>query len=279
MEPIKNTTPGMRKMLLIASILVFSIGVSLFLLTENTDLYFAWTIKSPVTAAFLGACYWASGVLELAASREKAWINARSSVPAVWVFTSITLIVTFLHWDRFHFSAPRFITVLGTWVWVGVYLFVPVILGFLWLRQVLKKGAHPNPAAPLPSWMRGSLGLMSLLMLPLGISFLLFPNTASSFWAWDLTPLTARATGAWLVGWAVLFGCCAWENNLRSARATFLTLIALSLFVGVAIFRFPQSVDWQGPSGWTMLLLLAAFALIGTWGLALQARIRTDALP
>jgi hypothetical protein len=44
----------MRGLLLAAGALVFLAGFQLFILTEQTDLYFAWTIQPPLTAAFLG---------------------------------------------------------------------------------------------------------------------------------------------------------------------------------------------------------------------------------
>jgi hypothetical protein len=47
----------MKWMLLAASILVSLAGVQLFILTENTDRYFAWTIDPPLTAAALGGAY------------------------------------------------------------------------------------------------------------------------------------------------------------------------------------------------------------------------------
>lgn len=271
---VKKTTPGMRKMLLIASLLVFSIGISLFLLTHQTEIYFAWTIKSPITAAFLGACYWASGILELSASRENFWSNARSTVPAVWVFTAITLVITFIHLDRFHFDAPDFITILGTWVWLGVYFFVPIILGFLWIQQWRKPGESTAKSAILPHRMRQALYGIGFLMLPIGILFLFFPATGSPLWAWDLTPLTARATGAWLVGWSTLFLCSAWENDVRRCRAAFFTLLGLGLFQGITLLRFPEQVKWWHPCSWIWTLLLPSFIALGTWGLILQKKER-----
>jgi len=60
-------------MLLVASALVFLAGVPLFVGTEQTDRYFAWTVLPPITAAFLGASYWASCIFELAAARHRIW--------------------------------------------------------------------------------------------------------------------------------------------------------------------------------------------------------------
>lgn len=76
-------TRGMQIMLLAASVLIFLIGIPLVLLATQTESYFAWTIGSALTAAFLGGAYWSSGVLELVASRENVWAHARVAVPAV----------------------------------------------------------------------------------------------------------------------------------------------------------------------------------------------------
>jgi hypothetical protein len=57
---VRRITPTMRRMLYIAATLVFIAGIQLFVLTEHTDRFFAWTIGVPLTAAFLGAGYWAN---------------------------------------------------------------------------------------------------------------------------------------------------------------------------------------------------------------------------
>lgn len=67
------TIPGMRRLLYVNSTLVLIIGIPLYLLSERTDTYFAWTIDPPLTAAALGAGYWASFVLELLSAREGRW--------------------------------------------------------------------------------------------------------------------------------------------------------------------------------------------------------------
>jgi len=99
-------TMSMRLLLLAASALVFLAGFQLFTLTEQTDLYFAWTIQPPLTAAFLGAGYFASFLMEFLAAREKEWANARIAIPAVFAFITLTLVATLLHLDRFHFGSP-----------------------------------------------------------------------------------------------------------------------------------------------------------------------------
>lgn len=110
---IKQTTLGIRVILYAASFLVLSVSLSLFFFPEQTDVYFSWTIKPPLTAVFLGAGYLASFFFEFLSARERVWANARPAVPGVWLFTLLTLIVTLLHLDRFHFHSPAFITVAG----------------------------------------------------------------------------------------------------------------------------------------------------------------------
>ena len=54
---LKKTTPGIRAILYMASFLVLTVGIALYLLSEKTDVFFSWTINPPLTAAFLGAGY------------------------------------------------------------------------------------------------------------------------------------------------------------------------------------------------------------------------------
>jgi hypothetical protein len=79
----------MRGLLLAAGALVFLAGFQLFILTGQTDLYFAWTIQPPLTAAFLGAGYFPSFLLEVLAAREREWARTRIAVPAIFTFTTL----------------------------------------------------------------------------------------------------------------------------------------------------------------------------------------------
>ena len=75
----------------------------------------------------MGAAYLAAFVLEFLGARETIWARARVAVPAVLVFTVLTLVATLLHIDKFHFG-PEFslLTQAGTWVWLLIYAIVPV---------------------------------------------------------------------------------------------------------------------------------------------------------
>lgn len=254
--PDKLLSPEMRYLFVAASILVFAVGVSLFLLTEQTDKYFAWTIANPLTAAFLGAGYWASGLLELAAARERLWRNARIAVPAVSLFTALTLLVTLLHWDRFHFDSPRFITQFGTWFWLGVYVTVPFIMLALLLRLGWSAGgSRAGPRRSLGS-LRYLLLAQGAMMAVLGAALLLAPLEAARFWAWSLTDLTGRAIGAWLLSLGVAALHVGWEDDLRTTRPAIVGYGALAVLQLVALARYGNVPDWGDPRPYLYLAFL-----------------------
>src|SRR4051812_20818448 len=91
-SPFRPTTPGMRVILLIGSFFVLVAGIQLFVLTEYTEALFAWPIRPPLTAAFLGAFYWTAFTLAFMSARQAVWAHARVGVPGVLVFVTLTLV-------------------------------------------------------------------------------------------------------------------------------------------------------------------------------------------
>lgn len=263
----RPSTTGMRLLLLVASGLVFTVGITLNLLPERTDRFFAWTISPPLTAAFLGAGYWASFILEYLASREGLWARGRIAVPAVLVFTTLTLIATLLHIDRFHLGAkfPVF-TQIGTWVWLAVYALVPPLMLVLWLLQLRVRGDDPPRQAPIHGWMRALIGLQAGVMLALGLGLFLAPLTIGTIWPWKLTALTGRAIGAWLLGLGVGAAQVVWENDwwrVPAAAAGYTVFAVLEL---LAVLRFGAAIDWGKVGGWLYLLFLLSVLFVGIYG-------------
>ena len=76
MTDIRPLHPGMRGLLYVAGVFVLIAGLPLYVLSEDTATWFAWTIDPPLTAAFLGACYWAACVLEILSARGRPWAEA-----------------------------------------------------------------------------------------------------------------------------------------------------------------------------------------------------------
>jgi len=263
---VKQTTREMRGLLLLASLLVVIIGTSAFFLPTRTDVFFAWTIGSPLTAAFLGGSYLAAFVLELLAAREVVWAYARVAVPAVFLFTTLTLIVTLLHLDKFHFDSSHWNTVAGTWVWLLVYLLVPFVMAALWIMQMRLEGGDPTHRASLPRWARITLLVQGMVMVLTGVWLLLFPVKIAAVWPWPLTPLTGRAIGAWGVGLGVAALHMARENSWRRGRAGFLASAVFALLQLVNLVRFGDEYSWGSPAGVLYLVLLLSLAVLGFIG-------------
>jgi hypothetical protein len=214
-------TTGLRRFFYVAAFLVFAVGTILFLGSTHTARYFAWTIKSPLTAAFLGANYWAAVALELLAARQREWARARVAFGAVLLFTVATLVVTLIHLDRFHFHAGDFVTRLGTWLWLAIYVIVPPVMVVLGLRQLRVPGVDRPRSDPFPKLFGRAMMAEAVVLAGLGIALLIAPLSTAGVWPWSLTSLTARAIGAWLVGIGVGAGWVAWEADFERARVAF----------------------------------------------------------
>ncbi len=279
--PWREVSPGMRRMLYAASLLVLSVGIPLFLLTEQTDTYFSWTIRNPLTAAFLGAAYWSSCALEFLAARERWWARARIAVPAVLIFTALTLVVTLLHIEAFHFDSPQLITLTGTWVWLAVYAVVPPLMLVLLLRQRRAPGQDEPRGAPLALWARVVLGSNAALMLLLGVALMLAPALAAPLWPWELGALTGRAIGAWLIGLGIAAGQVALEGDLGRARVMLISAALFSVLQLIALARYPDLFAWTSPQGIIYLVFLADLLAVGVYGwyAARSAAAQSRAIP
>jgi hypothetical protein len=110
---VRRTISTMRYVLFVASALVLIIGLPQFAVPGKTHTFFSWTVNPPLTAAFLGGAYLAAFLLEATSARKRVWAHARIAVPSVFVFTTLTLVVTFIHRDKFHFRFHHRLVALG----------------------------------------------------------------------------------------------------------------------------------------------------------------------
>jgi hypothetical protein len=259
----------MRWWLLIQSFLVWAAGGQLFILSEQTDQFFAWTIKPPLTAAFLGACYWSTLFLMFLSAWEPAWARARVAGPATWIFSTLTLLLTLLHLDRFHLDS-----IFG-WVWVAVYISVPLVLGTLLVRQqFLVRQPDPPRGAPLARWLQISLGIQGGVMVALGIAMFIAPVETGKLWPWMLTALTGRAVAAWLIGWGVAILHGLWENSWSRVHNLMIAYTWLGILLLAALVRYPGTPDWGAVNSWLYLLFVVSILAVGAlgWWAAHRAR-------
>lgn len=133
--------------LLGAAALVLSVGVFLFVLSGDTERLFAWTIKPPLTAAFLGANYWAAFFLAVLSARERIWANARLTFAVSAVFITLTMFATALQLEKFNFDN------VNGWLWAVVYFGIPPLLVVLIVLQLRLPGGDPPRRRPIERWL------------------------------------------------------------------------------------------------------------------------------
>jgi len=266
--------PAMRRLLYVAAVLVFLAGCQLFIFTDRTASYFAFTIHNPLAAAFLGAGYWASVPFEALAARQRVWANARIAVPTVLVFTLLTLAATLAHLDLFHLGSQfGFGTRAVTWAWLAIYITVPALLVIIGIVQLRTPGADPPRSAPLPGWLCGLLAVQALVLLGLGVALLVAPGLPHSWWPWKLTALLAPATGAWLIGFGVASAQEVAERDARRLVPASAGSVLLAVLQLIVLARYPGRFEWSSAGGVIYLALLAMMLTTGGVGLAL-ARTR-----
>jgi hypothetical protein len=234
--------------------LLFIAGVQLFILSEQTEMYFAWTLPLPLTAAFMGAGYWSAMAHVLATGTRTNWERFRAALPAAFTATTLLLIATLLHLDQFHLDSPAFVTRFVTWVWIAVYVFTPPIFLYLLVKHFRKAG--DKGVNPFPGWVRIGFYLIAAFGLIFGIGLFFMPESFMLLWPWNLAPLAARAVGAWMTTFGIAAATLAWQNDRLNGRGTIATLLAFCILQFIVLFRYLGSVDFAKPLAWGYILFL-----------------------
>ena len=204
--------------------------VLLYLLPNDTDTLFAWTIVPSLTAMLLAAAY-AGGVwFFVSVLRAKRWHRVKYGFPAVLVFAALLAAATLLHWDRFHFGHVSFVT------WATLYFTTPVLVA---VAIMLNWRADPSAAderdyrIPLaPRVMVAGVGAVSLVC---GLVIFVAPGIVAGVWAWELTPLTARVVGAVLTLPGVVNLWLLADSRWSAFRSIFQAQIASLVFITAAL--------------------------------------------
>lgn len=258
----KPGTPFTRWFIrLVALPLLFIAGVQLFILSEQTEFYFAWTISLPLTAAFLGAGYWAAMGVAYMNWWDSAALAARATGPTAVAATLMLGVATFLHLDKFHLSSPALFTRFVTWVWIIVYVITPFIFLWIWIAHG-READSTIGAKPLPGWVRAANVFQAIFTLLVGVLLFFIPGSLIPFWPWELTPLTARAISAWFVAYGLACLTINRENNTSNTRGAQISLFIFCVLQLIAVARYLSSFDLSKPLGWLYLLVIIAGVIV-----------------
>jgi hypothetical protein len=119
-------------------------------------------------------------------------------------------------------------------------------------------GAHP-----IPGWIRYGYIFQAVLTLLAGIMLFVAPAALIPVWPWELTPLTARAVGAWLIAYGLTCAAIHRENDLPNTTGTRASLLAFCVLQFIALARYFSSFDLAKPLAWIYLLVLLAGVVAG----------------
>ena len=100
-------------------------------------------------------------------------------------------------------------------------------------------------------------------MLAVGAGLFLAPDVVKPGWPWALTPLTARAIGAWLIGIGFAAFHASRENDFLRIRPLAGGYIAFAILQFIATARYSGDINWSAPAAWGYVAFLASVLPVG----------------
>jgi hypothetical protein len=202
----------------------------LYVFPAHADTGYAWAIRPPASAAFLGAGYLAgivaTGLVVFAADR---WRSVQPLAVALVTLSAGLLAATLLHADRFRWDYPP------TWGWTAVYALAPFGVVHLSRRQRTLT-IRPQLSDPRLGLLRVLSAVCGVAMLAGAIALFAFPDAVGALWPWPLTPLLAQAVAAWIAMIAAALLWCA--HDLRRTSEAFIPYATLGAWC-LALLALP----------------------------------------
>lgn len=263
----------MRLNFLIGSILPFLAGLSLFIGTSDTSSTGAWTIKSAISAAALGAGYWAGFFIVFLAGFERTWAKARIAFWVAFLFTCLGFVSTALDLDLFHTDSGSLGTQLLTILWLAPYAAGPILMAALLYFQRRAPGGDPPREAVLPGWVRAVVAVQGAILGVVGVLLFVAPvGVSKAIWPWDFAPLAGRVMGAWLLALALGAALVLRENDWARSRGACITYTLFGVLQIVVLLRYSDAVDFGELRTIAYLLFLASIVAVGGYGIAASSR-------
>jgi hypothetical protein len=228
----------------------------------ETERIFAWTIKPDLTPLLMGAGYASGIVFFFYVTRARSWLEVSFGFVGITVFSTLMLIATVIHWDRFNHDHPVF------FAWVLIYAVAPFLVSGLWLYNGgWRRGPVEPPDLEVPRLVRVALGVVGGAHFVVGLVIFVQPSIAVDRWPWDVTPLTARVVAAFTalnVGWAA----AALDRRWAAIRIPCLsTLTGWVLLLG-AFLRARDDLHGDRAATWIYLGSTVALVALMCWLLA-----------
>lgn len=272
-SPTDRILPGTRALLVAFAGFTLLAAVDLSVFTTVTERYFAWTIVAQPGAAFLGAAYAAGFVLSLLCLRRQRWSEVRIAVSTVSAFTVVTLVATVLHLDRFHLFAGGSVARFAAWLWLVVYVVVPVLSVVVIVRQERRRPTPVRVRRPMPNWLTALLAGQGVVLFAAGV--VLFAGGATrqpqpmewtGFWPLPMGLVCVQAMGAWLMSFGFAAAFAIRERDLERLPVSALSYAAFGGFQLLVVVRYRDQVSPTDPWLWGYLILLVSIVIAGLHG-------------
>lgn len=215
---------------LLGAVVLFAFCVLYFFPTRTKQL-FAWPIAPPMTAMFMGASYANGVIFFVSVLVGKKWHRVWAPHVGVFVFATLLLIATYLHWDKFNHSHPV------TWIWLFIYVVAPILTPIALARNCPEDPRVPDAGeAIVPLGLRVGWVIPGILFLLVALYYFIYPAKLIPLWPWKATPLTMRV------------------------MMSFYSMLGIAV---IAVLREPRWSAWRtgliGVIVWHALVILAAF--------------------
>ena len=127
---------------------------------------------------------------------------------------------------------------------------------------------------PIPGPLMLLLALQGVAMVALGTALVIAPADAASLWPWQVTPLTGRAIGTFVLAQGVLALTVCRERDWSRVRPAMFQFVVLGTLQLVAVARFSDTLDWDRAGAWIYLAFVVSVLAVGAYG-AVRARRRS----
>jgi hypothetical protein len=265
---------GTRWLLATFAVLTGLAVVQLLLMADVADRYWAWTIHTEQSAAFVGAAYGAGLVLSLVSLRMTRWSEVRIPIVTVTAFSVLTTVATIVHMHRLHLADGGPAAQAAAWIWLAVYLVIPIACVVVIARQEFDRGPAEPVERPMPRRLTRWLAVEGVVLFTAGVLLFLGgisvhhhgATAVTSFWPWSLTPLSSMVIGAWLIAFGLAAAMAIRAGDLCRLVVSAVTYLAFGVFEIVSvIWHWPQ-VSPSDPWLWVYLAVLGAIVVTGGYG-------------
>ena len=244
-------------------------GVGLYAAPAAVGESFAWTIRTPLTAAFIGAGYFAGAAVALAlALRDQAWPRVRIVAASAFVLTSTNLLVTIRFYDEFAIGNGSAVRQLVAWTWLVVYVVLPPALVAVAVAHEIRGGGRaewrvvrePETTLTIAAFAACAGGLLLL-----GLWLTIDPDGGlARAWPWRLPPVSAAVVGTWLLTLATPFAWGLAERDWERVRIVTGPLVATVVLGLAGAVRLRE--EFSGGAAAVACYVFALLAVLATIG-------------